>query len=179
MWQLLLERLMSGVQRQAVKQGVRGVGLSLIGGLNKPEAYADRINREFNLRDYAKAWNLYDSNRAYWEKLYGDDPLTSPDHPVSAPTSLLPNGSTPPDAIEDNKPERRLGVRIGDERGSTVFDVGASAVPFATPNPIPLPGRPTTFEQRFDASSSPAPNGTSSDDLEGFRRQWLKTFMEP
>lgn len=90
MWQLFLERLMNGVQRQVVKQGVRGVGLGLIGGLSKPEAYVDRINREFNLRDYAKAWNLYDSNRAYWEKLYGDDPLTSLDHPASPPMSLLP-----------------------------------------------------------------------------------------
>jgi hypothetical protein len=232
MWQLFLERLMSGVQRQAVKQGVRGVGLGLIGGLNKPEAYADRIDREFNLRNYAEAWNLYDSNRAYWEKLYGDDPLTSLNHPASPSKSLLPHqpsaivsgynllnpaapgasafgpfgtdgqfaagsatsswplyetqslvpppiGSTSPDATGDDKPERHLGVRIGDRRGSAVFDVRAPAVPFASPNPIPLPGRPATFDQRFEASSSLAPNGASSDDLGGFRRQWLKTFMEP
>lgn len=237
MWQLFLEQLMREVERQVVKQGVKeGVktagDLDSIHELTKPEAYADRINREFNLRDYAKAWTLYDSNRAYWEKLYGDDPLTSPDHPVSPPKSLLPHqsgaivsgynllnpaapgasafgpfgtdgqfatgsatssrplyetqslvpppiGSTPPDATDDSKPERRLGVRIGDRRGSTVFDVRAPAVPFASPNPIPLPGHPATFDQRFEASSSLAPNGASSDDLDGFRRHWLKTFMEP
>lgn len=195
MWRLFLEQLLRDIERQVVRQGksqgVQKVGLDLIGEANKPEAYADRINREFNLRDYAKAWNLYGSNCAYWEKLYGDDPLTSLDHPVSPPKSLLPHqpdtqslvpspiGSMPPDAIDDNKPERRLGVRIGDKPGSTVFDVGAPAVPFFSPNPIPLPGRPTTFDQRFEASSSSAPDGTSSNDLEGFRRRWLKTFMEP
>lgn len=68
---------MREVQRQASKQAAReagkGIANLLIGELNKPEAYADRINREFNLRNYAKAWELYDSNRAYWKQLYGDD----------------------------------------------------------------------------------------------------------
>lgn len=90
MWQLFLEQLMRDLQRQTLRQGVKGAGLAFIGGLNKPEAYADRINREFNLRNYAKAWDIYDSNRAYWEKLYGHDPVTSPHHPASPPKSLLP-----------------------------------------------------------------------------------------
>src|SRR5947207_11190120 len=94
MWKLFIEQLMREKQRQAAKQAVRetgkGIAGSLIGELNKPEAYADRINREFNLRNYATAWALYDSNRAYWENLYGDDPLTSPNHPASPPKSLLP-----------------------------------------------------------------------------------------
>jgi len=203
----------------------------MIGRLNKPEAYADQINREFNLRNYAKAWALYDSDRAYWEKLYGDDPVTSPNHPASPPKSLLPRqpgasdpeynpaatganafgpfgtgaqfspgsatssrplyemqsivpppiGSTPPDATDDDKLERRLGVRIGERRGSTVFDVRAPAVPFAAPNPIPLPGRPATFDERFPASlpaTRASPDGASPDDLEAFRRSWLKAFME-
>lgn len=236
MWRLFLEQLLRDIERRVVQQGksqgVQKVGLDMIGELSKPEAYADRINREFNLRDYAKAWALYDSNRAYWEKLYGDDPVTSVDHPASPPMSLLPHqpgaivsgynvlnpvapgasalgtfgtggqfatgsatssrplydtqslvpspiGSMPPDATDDNKPERRLGVRIGDRRGSTVFDVGAPAVPFISSTPTPPPGRPTTFDQRFEASSSLPPNSASPDDLEWFRRQWLKTFMEP
>ena len=184
----------------------------LIGRLNKPEAYADRINREFNLRNYAKAWELYDSNRAYWERLYGDDPVTSRNHPATAPSSLVPRqppagdprfnlfdpspmrsnasgslgsgeqfmpGATPslrpsdrstsPDAIDDSTPVRRLGVPIGDTPSATVFDAGAPAVPFVAPSPIPRPGLQATFNGRF-----PAP-----DDLEAFRRQWLKAFMEP
>lgn len=94
MWQLVLEQLMREIQRQTAKQAVReagkGIASFLIGDLNKPEAYADRINREFNLRDYAKAWALYDSNRAYWEKLYDDDPVTSRNHPALPPSSLVP-----------------------------------------------------------------------------------------
>lgn len=232
MWQLRLARLMGNVQKQNAKQGVRGVGLALIGGLNKPEAYADRINREFNLRNYAKTWDIYDSNHAYWKELYGDDPVTSINHPASPPKSLLPRqpgaiasgynllspvapgasafgpfgtdgqfatgsatssrplyetqslvppsiGLMPPDVTDHNRLERRLGVRIGERRGSTVFDVGAPAVPFASSDPFPLAGRPATLDQRFEASSSLAPNGPSSDDLERFRRQWLKTFTEP
>lgn len=58
--------------------------------LNRDEAYVGRIKREFNLRSTAKARALYDSNRAYWENLYGDDPVTSPNHPASPPKSLLP-----------------------------------------------------------------------------------------
>ena len=162
MWRLFLEQLLRDIERQVVKQGpsqgVQKVGLDLIGEANKPEAYADRINREFNLRDYAKAWDLHDSNRAYWEKFYGDDPLTSLAHPASPPMSLLPHQ---PGAIVSG------------------YNLLNPAVPFASPNPIPLPGRPATFDQRFEPSSSLAPNGASSDDLGGFRRQWLKTFMEP
>ena len=94
MWHLFLQQLARDIQRQTLKQGgvwgPRVIGLASIGGLNKPEANADRINREFNLRNYAKEWDIYDSNRAYWEKLYGDDPVTSRNHPATAPSSLVP-----------------------------------------------------------------------------------------
>ncbi|MFO1111743.1 MAG: hypothetical protein U1E61_21440 [Bradyrhizobium sp.] len=171
--------------------------------------------------NYAKAWALYDSNRAYWENLYGDDPVTSPNHPASPPKSLLPRqpgsidpgynflepaptygaagqfgtggvfapgpatssrplyemqslgsppiGLTPPDATGDNKPVRHLGVRTADTPAATVFDSGAPAVPFVSSSAIPGSGQSATFNQRFPAS----------DELEAFRRQWLKTFMEP
>ncbi|TKW79015.1 MAG: hypothetical protein DI543_07410, partial [Bradyrhizobium icense] len=215
MWQLILGQMMREIEGQAAKQAAWGAGKGLasllLGQANKPEAYADRINREFNLRNYAKAWALYDSDRAYWEKLYGDDPLNSPNHPASPPKSLLPRqpgasasaynfldpatrdantlglfgtggqfvavsavssrplyemqspipppGSTPPEAAGDNKSVRRLGVRIGDTPNATVFDFGAPAVPFASPNPIELAGRPAAFDERF-----PGP-----EDLETFR----------
>jgi len=58
--------------------------------LNRDEAYVDRKKREFNLRGYGQARTLYDSNPAYWKKLYGSDPLNSENHPASPPTSLLP-----------------------------------------------------------------------------------------
>jgi hypothetical protein len=93
-----------------------------------------------------------------------------------------PIASTPPDAADDDKAERRLGVRIGKGSWSTVFDVGAPVVPFASPNPFLLPGRAHTFNERYPAPLSPAdasPGTASRDDLEAFRRQWLKSFMEP
>jgi hypothetical protein len=205
--------------------GAQKIANELLGWtLNRDEAYVDRIKREFNLRDYHQARALYDSNPAYWEQLYGDDPVTSRNHPASAPSSLVPrqppagdpsynlfdpspmganafgpfgsggrfapsattssrpsSGSVSPDTIDDSRPARRLG-RIGDTPGGTVFDSGASAVPFVSPSPIPSPGRPATFNERFPASLPPAsaPTATASpDDLETFRRQWLKTFMEP
>lgn len=175
---------------------------------NRDEAYVDRIKREFNLRAYAQARALYDSDRTYWERLYGDDPVTSRNHPASAPSSLVPrqppagdpsynlfdpspmgaNASGPfgssgkfvpgattslrrsdrmasRDTIDGSKPMRRLS-RIGETPGGTVFDSGAPAVPFVSS----IPRQPAaTFNERF-----PAP-----DDLEAFRRQWLKAFMEP
>ncbi len=70
MWQLVLGQVMREIERQAAKQALWGTGKGLasllLGEANKPEAYADRINREFNLRNYAKAWALYDSDCAYW-----------------------------------------------------------------------------------------------------------------
>lgn len=94
MWQLFLQQLARDVQRQTLRQGGKWgpsfISLASIGGLSKPEAYADRINREFNLRNYAKAWELYASNPTYWKQLYGDDPLTSARHPATPPRSLLP-----------------------------------------------------------------------------------------
>lgn len=41
---------------------------------NGPEAYADRIKRDFHLHDYADAWALYDSDRPYWENYYRPRP---------------------------------------------------------------------------------------------------------
>lgn len=190
--------------------------------LNRDEAYVGRIKSEFNLRSAAKARALYDSNRAYWEKLYGDDPANSPNHPASPPKSLLPRqpgsidpgynfleaaptygnaagrfgtggefvpgpaissrplyetqslGSSPieltsPDAAGDNRPVRRLGTRTGKTPAATVFDAGSPAVPFVSSSAIQAPGQSATFSQRWPAA----------DELEMFRRQWLKTFMEP
>lgn len=80
-----------------------------------------------------------------------------------------PIGLTSPDATDDNRAVRRLGVRTGNSPAATVFDSGAPAVPFVSPSAIPGPGQSGTFNQRFPAL----------DDVEAFRWQWLKTFMEP
>jgi hypothetical protein len=181
---------MREIQRQAAKQAVRqtgeGIASLLIDGLNKPEAYVDRI---------------YESDRAYWEKLYGDDPVTSRNHPVSPPSSLLPpqppdpsdglfdpspmganasgpfgsggqfvpgvptslqspDGAAPRTGVE-SKPVRGLGVRIGDTPGTTVFDSGAPAVPFVSPSSIPRPPRHSTNASRLPwprRARGPAPH---------------------
>lgn len=41
---------------------------------------------------------------------------------------------------------------------------------------------PATFDERFQTSLPPSaasPAGASPDDLEVFRRQWLKSYLEP
>jgi len=214
------------IARQLAKSAGRRLAGEFFGReLNRDEAYVDHIKREFNLRDYHQARVIYDSNRAYWEQLYGDDPLNSRNHPASAPSSLVPRqtpagdlrynlfdplpmgshtsgpfssggqfvpgatapsspseGPMPPGNVDESKPLRCLGARIGDKAPATAFDVGASAVPFVSPSSIPAPGRPTTFDERYPTSVSPtrAPQGAAwPDDLEAFRRKWLKSFMEP
>lgn len=99
MWQLFLHEIARQLELAAVRQGGQKLfGKLFDSELNKPEAYADRIKREFRLRDYAQAWDLYDSNRRYWENLYGDDPLNSRNHPASPPSSLLPRAPSAPTA---------------------------------------------------------------------------------
>ncbi len=95
MWQLFLDEFARRLLLQAVKgEGLKAFRELFRSDLSKPEAYADRIKREFGLRNYAQAQALYDSNRDYWEELYGDDPLNSRNHPVSPPQSLLPRDTT-------------------------------------------------------------------------------------
>ncbi|UGY04524.1 hypothetical protein [Bradyrhizobium quebecense] len=85
--------------RRLVSQAVKGEGWKAFqelfrNDLSKPEVYADRIKREFGLRDYPQARALYDSNPAYWEDIYGSDPLNSRNHHASPPRSLLPREAT-------------------------------------------------------------------------------------
>jgi hypothetical protein len=223
MWQLFLEQLLRDMQRPAAKHGVKALGLALMDGLNKPEAYVDRIQRDFRLRDWHQARAVYEADRAYWENLYGSDPLNSPNHPASPPKSLLPHQPgapapgynflnpaqtdgnafgrfgnsgefvpgpatssrplyetqqivSPPDTMGEIRPGRRL-ARVGNTANTTPFDSGALPVPFVSPNPILESGRPATIEERSQLSMPPGM--TSADDLEAFRRQWFKTYMEP
>jgi len=57
MWNFLVTQLL--------RQAGRSAGGKLFNeDVNGPEAYADRIMRDFHLHDYADAWALYDSDRA-------------------------------------------------------------------------------------------------------------------
>lgn len=69
MWNFLAREAAKKIGGTIVANKIAGVD-----ELNGPEAYADRIKRDFHLRDYADAWALYDSDRAYWEKYYRPQP---------------------------------------------------------------------------------------------------------
>jgi hypothetical protein len=69
MWNFLAREAAKRIGGTIVANKIAGVD-----ELNGPEAYADRIKRDFHLRDYADAWALYDSDRAYWEKYYRPQP---------------------------------------------------------------------------------------------------------
>ena len=61
--------------RQLLKEAGRKIGGRFFNDeANGPEVYADRIKRDFGLREYADAWALYDSDRAYWERYYDGRP---------------------------------------------------------------------------------------------------------
>jgi hypothetical protein len=81
---------------------------------NKPEAYIDRIKREFQLPEYADALVRYYSNPAYWKKLYGDDPLNSPNRPVPKEALPPPKGGSYLDAPSSSDPVHRGFPRLSD-----------------------------------------------------------------
>jgi len=63
--------------REAAKRIGGTIAANKIAGIdeaNGPEVYADRIKRDFHLHDYADAWALYDSDRAYWRNYYHPRP---------------------------------------------------------------------------------------------------------
>jgi hypothetical protein len=68
MWEFLTRQLL---RKAADKIG----GRFFNDEANGPEAYADRIKRDFHLDDYADAWALYNSDRAYWERYYSALPI--------------------------------------------------------------------------------------------------------
>lgn len=115
--------------------------------LNRDEAYVDRIKREFNLRGYEQARALYDSNPTYWQKLYGSDPLDSPNHPASPPSSLLPPSAR-------DRSDIYLSPEPMDPGKSGPFGTGGQFVPGPAVSSRPL------YETRsFAASSDDAARG--------------------
>ena len=71
MWNFIARQLLNAALRQA---GDKIGGQFFNSEVNGPEVYADRIKRDFRLHDYADAWALYDSDRAYWERWYSRQP---------------------------------------------------------------------------------------------------------
>ncbi len=56
---------------QLLKQGGRSLaGLAFTKELNAPEIYVDRIKRDLRIPDYHDAWQVYNSDPAYWERYY-------------------------------------------------------------------------------------------------------------
>lgn len=155
MWQLVLDRLAlelaKSAQTQVKKEFGGWIADEILGTeLNKDEAYADRIKRELRLRDYYQAWSLYDSDRAYWKQFYGDDPLNSPNHPASPPSSLLPLQPSPHD-----RGDRYLNPAPMDPSTSGPFGTGGQFVTGPAVSSRPL------YETRsFAASSDDAARGT-------------------
>ncbi|MES2192943.1 MAG: hypothetical protein V4517_00885 [Pseudomonadota bacterium] len=78
-----------------------------INELGKPEAYVDRIRKELQLPERADALLRYNSNPAYWKKLYGDDPLNSPNRPVPREALPPPKGGSYRDAPSSSDPVYR------------------------------------------------------------------------
>lgn len=70
MWEL--------VAKQILKQAGKKIGNNFFSDeANGPEAYADRIKRDFKFNDYAEAQAVYDADPAFWERYYRE--LPSPD----------------------------------------------------------------------------------------------------
>ena len=84
MWQSVAKGTLGWLAAQKLANNLMGWTL------NRDEAYVDRIKREFKLREYHQARELYEENPSYWERLYGSDPLTSQNRPASLPSSLVP-----------------------------------------------------------------------------------------
>jgi len=69
MWNVLAREVAKRIGGTIVANKMAGVEEP-----NGPEAYADRIKRDFHLHDYADAWALYDSDRPYRENYYRPRP---------------------------------------------------------------------------------------------------------
>lgn len=145
MWSFLGRQFLKGVGRKAGGQFFNDE-------LNGPEVYADRIKRDFHLDDYADAWALYDSDRAYWHRYYGPLPsgLSGKEAFVrdSAAAAGVPSRRN---VFEYGFPEAASAPRSttqGELKGAgyqpVVFGAGAPPAPFAFPAlqsaPRGLPG---------------------------------------
>lgn len=174
MWEFLLRQLLRQARTMPAKQAAtRGLGLFISKEANGPEAYADRIKRDFHLRDYADAWSLYASDPAYWEKRYA--PAPKPDAANEILHDSVRAAGVPGryNVIEYGYPEPgRLRASANfappDEGSSDPNAVvnnrfgnwGSSPAAVAPPT---APGTPDSFSDRFGKwGSAPADNFKNS-----------------
>jgi hypothetical protein len=131
MWEFLARQLLKQAGREAA-------GKFFNDEANGPEAYADRIKRDFRIPDYADAWALYDSNRPYWERYYNPLP-NDPDWKAdfvrdSAAAAGVPSRNN---IFEYGFPSASSaqpsvgGVNVN-QPPPVVFDTGAPPVPFVS-----------------------------------------------
>lgn len=70
---------------QLLKQGGRTLaGFAFTKELNAPEVYVERIKKDFRIPDYYDAWQLYNSDPAYWARYY-----SPPSNSVDAKDELV------------------------------------------------------------------------------------------
>lgn len=56
------------------RAGMTAAGLRFIRETNPQEVYVERIKKDFRIPDYYDAWQLYNSNPAYWARYYSPPP---------------------------------------------------------------------------------------------------------
>lgn len=124
---------------QLLKQGGRSLaGLAFTKELNAPEVYVERIKKDFRVPDYYNAWQLYNSDPAYWARYY------------NAPSNAI-------DAKNEMVHDSAAGAGIPSRRN--VFEYG-----YPEPDPRSTSGRGTPPDRA--SSSDPSfgrfGNGTAS-----------------
>ncbi|MEI2296772.1 hypothetical protein [Ensifer sp. MJa1] len=89
---------------QGLKRVGRKLGKSMFNDtLNVPEAYADRIARDFG-NEWHDAYEIYRQNPGFWEDAYGKDAQELKGPPKLAPasrTSRLPEAPAPEAPVND------------------------------------------------------------------------------
>jgi hypothetical protein len=185
MWEFLAKQLL----RQA---GTRIGGKFFNDEANGPEAYADRIKRDFHMHDYADAWALYASDPAYWEKYYR--PLPDPDakgmmvqdsaasagvpsrnnvfeygFPASNPTQPSIGGGpaaqpAPPTGHDMN----------GYQPSRSVFDTGAPAIPYLPPASQNIMGGIPGMMEEAGLFDSLNPDQSAPGGLLGLLQEWMR-----
>jgi hypothetical protein len=198
MWEFLARQLLNGLLKKA---GDKIGGKFFNDEANGPEAYADRIKRDFHLGDYADASALYDSDRAYWEKYYR--PLPDPDwkkvfvrdsigaagipgggnvfeygYPDS--NSAYPMRGEPPRPV--SSPQMGIGRESGNLPSPSIFDTGALSIPFTPPNSQGRLGGLPSMLPSFAGISSSNPLQPAlpqeSGGLRGLMREYLRNDPE-
>lgn len=186
----------------AAKKAGSGIAAKFFNDVaNEPEAYADRIMRDYKLNDYADAWALYDSNRAYWEKYYGPPP-SGPDSKTrivrdSARAAGVPSRNN---VFEYGYPESGLGqpstgempplrrsdmpitpadgsIGRGQADGrlpSSVFVTGAPPIPYLPPASQAAAGFPGRLPE-VDPADPSNPDWETSGGLPGLIREYMRS----